>query len=72
MSFSIDGLGMDNQTTNCIFNKFPSWNSSHFKVGNGLGLPLVKCIVKLCGDDAIVHCKIGKGSNFIVILPIVN
>ncbi|QCR34431.1 sensor histidine kinase [Lysinibacillus sp. SGAir0095] len=64
-----DGPGMDETTTYRIFDKFYQGDSSHSEAGNGLGLPLVKRIVKLCEGEIIVQSKIDKGSIFTVVLP---
>jgi signal transduction histidine kinase len=64
-----DGSGMDDQTKAHIFDKFFQGDSSRSKKGYGLGLPLVKRIVELCGGDVDVQSEPGKGSIFTVVLP---
>lgn len=64
-----EGSGMDNQTKNRIFDKFYQGDTSHSKIGYGLGLPLVKRIVELCGGEVDVQSEPGKGSIFTVVLP---
>jgi signal transduction histidine kinase len=64
-----DGPGMDDQTMARIFDQFFQGDTSHFKSGYGLGLPLVKRIVELCGGKIDVESEPGKGSIFIVVLP---
>ncbi|MEJ8766218.1 HAMP domain-containing sensor histidine kinase [Oceanobacillus sp. HCA-5259] len=64
-----DGPGMDNQTKSRIFDRFFQEDTSRSKVGNGLGLPLVKRITKLCGGDITVQSELGEGSIFTVIFP---
>ncbi|ULT57457.1 HAMP domain-containing histidine kinase [Neobacillus drentensis] len=64
-----DGFGMDEETAAHIFDKFYQADPSHSKTGYGLGLPLVKRIVELCGGDVTVQTEPGKGSIFTVVLP---
>lgn len=64
-----DGPGMAEQSKARIFDKFYQGDTSHSKAGYGLGLPLVKRIVKLCGGDIIVQSELGKGSMFTIVLP---
>ncbi|MGM1044525.1 MAG: sensor histidine kinase [Bacillota bacterium] len=63
-----NGSGMDDQTKAHIFDKFYQGDTSHSKTGYGLGLPLVKRIVELCGGDVGVQSQSGKGSIFTVVL----
>ncbi|MGM1044538.1 MAG: HAMP domain-containing sensor histidine kinase [Bacillota bacterium] len=65
-----NGSGMDDQTKAHIFDKFYQGDTSHSKTGYGLGLPLVKRIVELCGGDVGVQSQSGKGSIFTVVLPL--
>lgn len=67
-----DGSGMDDQTKDYIFDKFYQGDTSHSKTGYGLGLPLVKRIVELCGGDVGVKSEPSKGSIFTVVLPCLN
>ncbi|MGG3803496.1 HAMP domain-containing sensor histidine kinase [Metabacillus fastidiosus] len=64
-----EGAGMDNQTRAHIFDKFYQGDTSHLKSGYGLGLPLVKRIVNLCGGNISVQSESGKGSIFTIELP---
>ncbi|MCM3039637.1 HAMP domain-containing histidine kinase [Paenibacillus motobuensis] len=65
-----DGSGMDDQTQAHIFDKFYQGDTSHSKTGYGLGLPLVKRIVELCGGRVGVQSQLGKGSIFTVVFPV--
>lgn len=64
-----NGSGMDDQTKAHIFDKFFQGDPSHSKTGYGLGLPLVKRIVDLCGGSVAVKSEPGNGSLFTVVLP---
>ncbi len=63
------GEGMDKDTMDRIFEKFYQGDSSRASDGNGLGLPLVKRIVELCGGFISVESEIGRGTDFYVYLP---
>ncbi len=60
------GEGMDEQTMAHIFERFYQGDSAHASEGNGLGLPLVKRIVELCGGKIRVVSEKGKGTEFTV------
>ncbi len=62
------GCGIAEDALPHIFEKFYQADSSHATKGNGLGLPLVKRIVELCGGDIAVSSKPGKGTEFTVTL----
>jgi signal transduction histidine kinase len=63
------GIGMDKITRTHAFDKFYQGDKSHSGDGNGLGLSLVNRIVDLCKGTIDVRSELGKGSEFIVILP---
>ncbi len=64
------GIGMDETAQRHIFEKFYQGDPAHSTEGNGLGLPLVKRIVDLCGGSIDVQSRPGEGSVFRVRLPI--
>lgn len=63
------GCGMDRATQAHIFEKFYQGESAGSSGGNGLGLALVKSILKLCGGSIGVESALGEGAAFTVILP---
>ncbi|WP_208443842.1 sensor histidine kinase, partial [Pantoea agglomerans] len=71
IKFSIqdEGVGMDEETKDRLFDKFYQGDISHSKQGNGLGLSLVKRIVQLCRGDILVESERDEGSLFTVNLP---
>lgn len=70
------GLGMDAGIVARIFDKFyqgdavGSAQPAHGIEGNGLGLPLARRIVELSGGTIQVDSAPGRGSTFIVELPV--
>ncbi len=62
------GEGMDENTLSHIFERFYQGDSAHSREGNGLGLPLVKRIVELCGGRIRVESQKGRGTVFSVFL----
>ena len=63
------GTGIPQNALPHIFEKFYQADSSHATKGNGLGLPLAKKIVEVCGGRIGVQSDLGKGTEFTVILP---
>ena len=66
---SDQGDGMDEITRMRLFEKFYQGDTAHATEGNGLGLPLVKRIVDLCGGKVAVCSAPGQGATFSVYLP---
>ena len=65
-----NGIGMDENTKNHMFDKFFQADRSHKSEGNGLGLSLVKKIVSLFNGKIIVKSKLNEGTTFFVLLPL--
>ena len=72
ISVEDEGPGMDEITVSKIYDKFYQGDSSHSKEGNGLGLPLVKRIVELCGGYVEVNTAVNEGTKFDVFLPVTD
>jgi len=66
------GIGMSDETIDRIFEKFYQGDKAHSVDGNGLGLPLVKRILDLCGGNIKVKSSLNEGSTFIIELPVNN
>ena len=71
ISVKDNGVGIDNEHLNMIFDRFKQVDKSLSRnaEGTGIGLSLVKSIVELHGGSISVESKYGNGSKFIVILP---
>jgi signal transduction histidine kinase len=68
LSFEDSGKGMDNQVLENIFDPF--FTTKDVGEGTGLGLSISYGIVKEHGGDIKVNSVVGKGTEFIVNLPI--
>ncbi|AGX44229.1 MASE3 domain-containing protein [Clostridium saccharobutylicum] len=65
------GIGMDKKHLNNIFKRFHQIDKSLSRnaEGSGIGLSLVKSLVKLHGGKISVDSEVGKGSTFKIELP---
>lgn len=75
LKFSVKdtGSGIDEKYQTSIFNEFvqiKSQNNGTPIEGSGLGLPIVKGLVEQLGGTIKVQSEKGKGSEFIVYLPL--
>ena len=69
MSVSDNGTGMTKEQTASIFKAFHRLGNAATKDGFGLGLSIVKSIVRLMGGNISVESEVGKGSIFTVRIP---
>ena len=64
-----EGIGINENAIEHIFDKFYQCDPAHACAGNGLGLPLVHQIIDLCGGEITVKSQVGTGTIFRVSLP---
>ncbi|MBU3159425.1 HAMP domain-containing histidine kinase [Clostridium frigoris] len=71
ISVSDNGIGIEKKNLDMIFDRFKQIDKSLSRnaEGTGIGLSLVKSIVKLHGGTITVESEYGKGSKFTVSLP---
>ncbi len=71
---SDNGIGMDENTRNSLFRKEanPSHQGTKNEEGTGLGLIICKEFVEKHGGEIWVKSELGKGSNFIFAIPLLN
>ena len=72
VSITDTGIGMAPEVVNHIFDKFYQADATRNAEGNGLGLALVKRIIDLCNGEITVQSEPGKGTSFIIRLPVPN
>jgi signal transduction histidine kinase len=72
ISVKDDGIGMPEDKLNVIFQRFRQLDKSFSRnvEGSGIGLSLVKALVDMHDGKIMVESKLGKGSMFIVSIPI--
>lgn len=66
------GIGMSKETISCLFERFTQADASTSKrfQGTGLGLAITKELVNLMNGNIDVFSTLGKGSTFIVKVPV--
>ncbi|HAH62510.1 MAG TPA: two-component sensor histidine kinase [Treponema sp.] len=64
------GCGMSEEAKKHVFEKFYQEDNSHTVEGNGLGLAVASQIIRLHGGRITVESTAGKGSVFMVTLPL--
>lgn len=74
VSITDNGIGIYKEVQDVIFDKFYRVNNQdqHDVKGFGLGLSYVKMVVEQMKGSVSVKSEIGKGSTFIIKLPLVN
>ncbi len=70
VSVSDNGVGMSEEVKTHIFETFYRGENKQLVNGSGLGLPIVKRIVELCEGTIQVKSEEGRGSVFLIMLPI--
>ena len=72
ISFTDDGLGISPEDLPYIFEHFYRGDKSRDRKsgGSGIGLAIVKQLVEIHGGRVVVTSKLGEGSTFIVLLPV--
>jgi signal transduction histidine kinase len=67
------GIGIKEEDIGRLFKEFEQLESGPSRPyeGTGLGLALARKIVELQGGTIGVQSKVGKGSSFTVVLPLV-
>lgn len=70
VSIRDEGIGIEPEKQKYIFDKFYQADTSHSVAGNGLGLSLVSRILKLHHGSVSVDSAPGRGSIFVVSLPL--
>jgi signal transduction histidine kinase len=72
ISVKDDGIGIPEDMIEKIFDTFTQVDSSlrRYAEGSGIGLAIVRSLVKIHGGDIKVISKLGEGSEFIIKFPI--
>ena len=70
MSVKDTGKGMTDEEKRKVFQAFTRLKSAQGIEGTGLGLSITQELVSLLGGEIQLRSTLGKGSNFIVTLPI--
>lgn len=70
LSVKDTGKGMTDEERQKVFQAFTRLKSAQGIEGTGLGLSITQELVSLLGGEIILHSILGKGSTFIVTIPI--
>jgi signal transduction histidine kinase len=69
ISFTDNGIGIEQKYYDYIFDHFKRLHSGTEYVGTGLGLSLCKKIVQKHGGKIVLESELAKGSTFTLVLP---
>ncbi|MBU3111120.1 sensor histidine kinase [Clostridium lacusfryxellense] len=74
ISIKDTGIGIPNDKLDIIFDRFRQVDRSltRKQEGSGIGLSIVKSLVELHGGQISVTSEYGKGTEFIIILPVMT
>ena len=72
IDLSDTGHGMDRETVEHAFDPFYQAESDSKHIGTGIGLALVKQIVQASKGQICIESKLGEGTTFHIIVPIIN
>lgn len=70
LSVKDTGKGMTDEEKQKVFQAFTRLKSAQGIEGTGLGLSITQELISLLGGEIILHSTLGKGSTFIVTIPI--
>jgi signal transduction histidine kinase len=72
MSVSDSGIGIPPDKIDHVFDEFSQANETTTRDygGTGLGLPISRRFCQMMGGDITVESAMGKGSTFIIRLPL--
>ena len=70
LSVKDTGKGMTSEEKQKVFHAFTRLKSAQGIEGTGLGLSITQELVSLLGGEIILHSTLGKGSTFIITIPI--
>ncbi|MBZ2174408.1 PAS domain S-box protein [Schnuerera sp. xch1] len=72
ISVKDNGKGIPENMINTIFDRFEQVDSSLHRnnEGSGIGLSIVKSIIEMHGGKIFLNSQLGKGSEFIIELPV--
>ncbi len=68
ITISDTGIGISSSDINQIFEPFFSSKDTHW--GTGLGLSITYGLIKEMNGDIVVKSEVGKGTSFVIILPL--